>query len=419
MTDETSTSSPASSDSDPDAKPPRLLSLDALRGVIMVTLAAHGFAFQQTAKKLGHWPTPGDDSFAAQLWNKLAFHFSHPEWNSQFFVVGVSYWDLIQVGFMFMVGVAMPYSYASRRARGHTAGKMIAHAAWRALLLVLLGLFLYTQKSLESDGLFVNVLTQIGLGYFLVFLLLGRSVRTQFIVGVIVLLAYGALQLSWPVPDPLPQHAAASIEQLSTPEAVSKHFAKGVDAGSAFDRWLLNLFPRKKAFEFNPGGYGTLNFIPSAVTMLIGVMAGQLLRGGRRSEREKLRALLLAGAVCMVAGAALGYTLCPVIKRIWTPSWTLYSGAWLLWILAAFYAVIDIGGWKKWTWPFVIVGLNPLAVYMMSMLMRKWFNDRMYVYFGKSLAATPYAPVWLALAGLLFYWLVCWYMHRKRFYIRL
>ena len=399
------------------AKPERLLSLDALRGVIMVTLISHGLGLAQTAKQLGHWPEPGDESFLAHLWNALAFHSSHPAWNSQFYVLGVSYWDLIQVGFMFMVGVAMPYSFASRRAKGHGEGKLILHAAWRALILIILGVFLQTRNNLETSNLFTNVLTQIGLGYFLIYFLLGRKFRTQLIVGISVLVAYFALQITWPVPDPLPPKATASIETLSTPDVVSKHFAQDVNVGADFDRWLLNLFPREKEFIANGGGYVTLNFIPSAITMLMGVMAGQLLRGSR-SNRDKLKKLLFAGAICMVIAVVASFTICPAVKKIWTPGWTLFSGAWLLWILAGFYFVIDMIGWKRWTWPFVIVGLNPLAAYMMSMLFNRWVEDRMDVYLGEGIAASPYAPIWYASGGLFFYWLVCLYLHRNRWYLR-
>ncbi len=397
--------------------PERLLSLDALRGVIMVTLISHGLGFLQTAKKLGHWPEPGDESFPAHLWNTLAFHSSHPDWNSQFYLLGVSYWDLIQVGFMFMVGVAMPYSFASRRARGHSEGKLILHAAWRALILISLGVFLQTRASLESSNLFTNVLTQIGLGYFLIYFLLGRKPKIQMTIGIAVLLGYWALQISWPVPDPLPPKAAESIVNLSTPDAVSKHFSRDVNVGADLDRWLLNLFPREKEFIANGGGYVTLNFIPSAITMLMGVMAGQLLRG-RRSESEKLRTLLLGGAICIGVAVIASFTICPAVKKIWTPGWTLFSGAWLLWILAGFYFVVDMAGWKRWTWPFVIVGLNPLAAYMMSMLFKSWVEDRMDVYFGDGLAASAYAPTWYALGGLIFYWLICLYLHRRGWYIR-
>ncbi len=88
----------------------RLLSLDAFRGLVMCTLAVNGFAFASTAKRLGYGPDADVDTYAGSIWQFLAFHNTHPEWNSQFYVVGCSFWDLIQPAFMFMVGVAMPYS---------------------------------------------------------------------------------------------------------------------------------------------------------------------------------------------------------------------------------------------------------------------------------------------------------------------
>src|SRR5690606_7080650 len=110
----------------PSPSPQRLVSLDAMRGLIMCTLASHGLGLAATAKRLGY--DAGDTSAAGGLWQWLASHPSHPPWNSQFGVVGSSYWDMIQPAFMFMVGVAMPYSYASRRRRGDSNARLYGHA---------------------------------------------------------------------------------------------------------------------------------------------------------------------------------------------------------------------------------------------------------------------------------------------------
>ena len=120
----------------------------------MVTLAAHAFGAMQTARKLGHWPELSDDSLTGRIWHWLAFHGHHPPWNSQFYFLGMTYWDLVQTGFMFMVGVAMPYSYASRLSKGQSTGKLFGHACLRGAILVLLGIFLQTRNRLEVNTLF-------------------------------------------------------------------------------------------------------------------------------------------------------------------------------------------------------------------------------------------------------------------------
>jgi heparan-alpha-glucosaminide N-acetyltransferase len=397
----------------------RLVSLDAMRGLIMCTLALNGLALAATAKNLGYGPAAEVTSLLGRLWQSLAFHSSHPAWNSQFYMVGCSYWDLIQPAFMFMVGVAMPYSYAKRRGRGDSNRRLASHALRRAIVLVLIGVFLQTRTTgLDSDRLFTNVLAQIGLGYFFVFLLLGYGPRLQIVVGVLVLVASAGWMLQHPAPDPLPESSAASIESLSAPAGVAKHFAIHTNAAADFDQRLFHLLRRDESFQPHPGGYATLNFVPSAITMLLGVLAGSLLRASL-SDRDKLKRLILGGLICMAIAVASSYTLCPVIKRIWTPAWALYSGAWVLWCLAGLYWLIDVRGWKRWTYPLVVVGMNSMAMYLMTSLLRPWIAGRLEVYLGDELFAGPYGPMIQSASVFAVLWFACAYLFRQRIFFRI
>ncbi|RMG35487.1 MAG: DUF5009 domain-containing protein [Planctomycetota bacterium] len=388
----------------------RLVSLDAFRGFIMLTLAAKGFGFARTAGNLGHWPEPAAQGIAAKIWYALAFHTTHPPWNSQFHLIGCSYWDLVQPAFMFMVGVAMPYSYAGRHARGDSPLKITLHAAWRSIVLVLLGVFLQTRNGDGRNRLLTNVLSQIGLAYFPVFLLLGCSFHIQFIAAVVVLVGYWTLMVCWPVPTSLSQAAIQSLHDVSLAAGgLAPHFAKHANVAAAFDFWLLG--------ERNPGGYATLNFIPSAVTILLGMMAGRLLREPK-TDGEKLRHLLSGAVICMTLAVAASFTVCPVIKRIWTPAFTLYSGAWVLAMLALFYWLVDVRGSKWWTFPLIVLGTNPLAIYLMSMLLSHWIAQQLTVYLGDQWFTGPYGPTVEALAVLTVLWLAGWYMYRHRIFIR-
>src|SRR3954451_23706830 len=129
------------------AASPRLVSLDAYRGFIMLAMAGEGFGFPQVAKQ---FPDSG-------VWHFLGYQFSHTPW------VGSSFWDLIQPAFMFMVGLSMAYSYASRAAKGQSYGSMFWHALIRAAILIALGIFLYSENRPQTNFFFKNVLTQIGL----------------------------------------------------------------------------------------------------------------------------------------------------------------------------------------------------------------------------------------------------------------
>src|SRR5262249_41613809 len=151
---------------------------------------------------------------------------------------------------------------------------------------------------------------------------------------------------------------------------LAAHWQKNANVAAAFDRWFLNLFPRQKPFVYNEGGYATLNFIPSIATMLFGVLAGRWLRT-TRSGGGGGPGVVLAGRVWLVAGTALDTSYCPAIKRLWTPSWVVYSTAWTCWLLALFYGVIDVAGWRGWAFPLVVVGVNSIVMYVMAQLMKK------------------------------------------------
>src|SRR5206468_1100236 len=151
----------------------------------------------------------------------------------------------------------------------------------------------------------MNVLTQIGLGYVFAFLLLGRPVALQMLAFIGIVVGYWYWSVHTPVPGA---------------ETYMDHFAKYTNPGAQFDKKFLNLFPRAEPFDVNKHGYVTLNFIPSIATMLLGIMAGELLQGVRR-ERSKVLILLFGGALLMGLGVAAGQTVCPIVKKIWTPSW--------------------------------------------------------------------------------------------------
>src|SRR5205085_5859424 len=102
------------------------------------------------------------------------------------------------------------------------------------------------------------------------------------------------------------------------------------------------LFPREKIFKFNCGGYATLSFIPTLGTMILGLIAGGVIRS-ERAPWAKAKWLALAGLIGLASGWAVGATgICPVVKRIWTPSWVVFSGGWCFLLMAAFYAATDI-----------------------------------------------------------------------------
>ncbi|HEY7155104.1 MAG TPA: DUF5009 domain-containing protein [Gemmataceae bacterium] len=411
----------------PREKPARLVSLDAYRGAIMLFMASGGLALPAVAKNF-----PDND-----IWRFLAFNTDHVPWAGWH-----SLWDLIQPSFMFMVGVAMPYSIASRRAKGDSEKKIAAHVLYRAVVLVLLAIFLSSNWSHQTNFVFTNVLAQIGLGYAFLYLLLGRGLRVQIAALAVILIGYWLLFFLWPLPPAgFDYRSVGWTKDWQELPGWFAHWDKNTNAAAAFDKWFLNLFPREKPFDFEKGGYQTLNFIPSLGTMLLGLMAGEMLRSSR-SKWRKLGWLVTAALVCGGLGWLAGEYVCPIVKHIWTPSWTLYSAGGTFAMLAGFFWIIDIVGWKRWAFPLVVVGMNSIAMYCMAQLMKGWIAESLQRHLGAlalpslthivkpllTMMNVSVDPVWLnntfgpitqAAAVLFVLWLICLWMYRRGVFIRI
>ncbi|HMJ61299.1 MAG TPA: hypothetical protein VK493_06020, partial [Bryobacteraceae bacterium] len=285
--------------------PPRNVAMDAYRGMVMLLMMAEILEFGHIARAFpGNW-----------FWGILGYNQTHVEW------AGFSLHDLIQPSFSFLVGVALPYSIASRLRKGGTFPNLFGHALWRSFLLVALGIVLRSLHHRQAYFTFEDTLTQIGLGYPILFLLGFRSRRWQWGALAAILTGYWLAWALYPVGTP--------INWSHNFSGFAAHWNKGDNLGNAFDQWFLNLFPRVAPFVANDGGYLTLSFIPTLGTMILGLAAGRWLREGSReaATRIPLRRLAIAGAACIAAGVLLHFTgICPIVKRIWTPAWTLFSG---------------------------------------------------------------------------------------------
>ena len=388
-------------------KPERLVSLDAYRGAIMVMMASGGLGMARIAQQ---YPDSG-------LWQAIAHHTEHAAW------AGFTVWDVIQPAFMFMVGVALPFSVASRRARGHGFGRMFFHALWRAGILVLLAVFLSSAWSRQTNWSFANVLAQIGLGYPVVFLLAFTRPRTQWIAAFGILFAYWLAFVLHPLPP-----ADFDWQSVGVPTdwpfltGFAAHWEKNANLAATVDQWFLNLFPRQEPFVFNRGGYATLNFVPSIATMTFGLLAGGLLRRETSIAHKAMR-LVVFGLVGVLVGTAIAWLgLCPIVKRIWTPSWAICSGGVATLLLAGFVAIIEGLRLKRWAFPFVIVGLNPITLYCLWQLGGSFIRENLQRHLGQNIFET-YGPAYTQTlqrgAVLLILWLVLLWMYRRKIFLRI
>jgi heparan-alpha-glucosaminide N-acetyltransferase len=388
--------------------PARLTSLDAYRGLVMFLMMAEVLRLSRVAKAI---PDSG-------FWQFLAHHQSHVAW------IGCSLHDLIQPSFSFLVGVALPFSLASRAARGQSRTRMTLHAAWRGLVLILLGVFLRSIGRDQTYWTFEDTLSQIGLGYVALFLLGFRPVREQWIALGLILFGYWAAFALYPLPGPDLDYGKVG-ESNAWPHLMTgftAHWNKNSNAAWAFDTWFLNLFPREKPFVCNGGGYSTLSFIPTLGTMILGLIAGGVVRS-QRAPWAKVKWLAIAGVIGLAAGAGFGWLgLCPVVKRIWTPSWVLYSGGWCFLLLAGFYLVIDLWGLRRWAFPLVVIGMNSIAAYCMAHLFDGFIGSSLNTHLGDGIFKVfgqAYEPLLRGALVLFVMWLLLFWMYRRKIFLRI
>jgi heparan-alpha-glucosaminide N-acetyltransferase len=367
--------------------PPRNQAIDAYRGLVMLLMMGEVLEFARVSKAFpGNW-----------AWSILAYNQTHVAW------AGCSLHDLIQPSFSFLVGVALPYSIASRMAKGATFRSMFTHTLWRSLLLIALGIFLRSTHAAQTNFTFEDTLTQIGLGFPFLFWMGTKPPRWQWIAFAAILTGYWLAWAVYPLPADSPFLA---------------HWNKNANLGSAFDVWFLNLFPRATPFIENRGGYLTLSFIPTLGTMILGLIAGQWLRAVLPLKR-----FVIAGLIGIASGLLLHFTgLCPIVKRIWTPSWTLFSGGICFLFLAAFHWLIEVKGHRKWALPLVVVGMNSIAAYLMAHLFENFIVDSFRINLGPNafrFLGDGLQPLIQGIAVLLAYWLMLFWMYRRKVFLRI
>jgi predicted acyltransferase len=386
----------------------RLASIDAFRGLVM---------FLMLAEVMRLW-TVHDAFPTSRLWAFVAFNTEHVPWQ------GCSLHDLIQPAFSFLVGAALPFSIASRRARGESFRRMFFHALWRSVVLMALGIFLRSLNRPQTYWTFEDTLTQIGLGYTFLFLLAFASLRIQATVFAVLLVGFWTAFVLYPLPPPTFDYTQVGVP-ANWPHLYSgflAHFNKNSNLSWAFDVWFLNLFPREAPFRFNEGGWSTLSFIPTLATMMLGLWSGEWLKT-TRSSMEKFKGLVAAGVALTLAGLILQWLhICPIVKRIWTSSYTLYSGGLVILILAGLYGAVEIKGWKRWLFPLLVIGANSIAIYVLSWTVEDFLSEAIVRHAGRApflVFGPPFEPVLLGIAVLVIFWLVLYWMYKRKIFVRI
>lgn len=357
----------------------RLISLDFFRGFTMFLLIAENTILFEAMV------APG---LAGTFIYAIGEQFHHYPWH------GFRFWDLIQPFFMFIVGVAIPLSVRNRTARGDSYADIRNHAIRRAILLFVIGWALYCIGPGYITFRFQNVLAQLGVTYIIAFFLMKQSWKTQFTVSILILVVVEIIYRTFPV---------AGFDQPFTPD---KNF------GAWFDMLVSG--------ELSSGHWVNFNAFPTTVHTIWGVITGQFLMSDRPAMK-KLKALLIAGLIGVVCGFGLDY-ITPIIKRISTSSFVIYSGGWTLLALAFSYWLIDIKKYQKWTKFAIIVGMNSLFIYLFAHVgggnlihaIVKPFTMGLFSWMGNETAEilTGFV-VWFGL------WYITYWMYKRKIFIKI
>jgi predicted acyltransferase len=358
----------------------RLLSLDFMRGLIMVLLALESTALYEHLFEA----TKGN------FLNKLVEQFFHHPWN------GLRFWDLIQPGFMFMAGVAMAYSLHQQQQKGMSWAESFKKILKRCGWLFFWGVLDYAVRPGGLSFELWDVLTQLSFTTLVAFLIFQWNTKAQLAVCVGLLLLTEVL------------YRFTHVAGFDQPFTDQHNF------GNYVDTILMN--------KINDGGWVAINCIPTAVHTIAGALVGKLLLS---NSAGKLKQLLLWGIIVLILGYALDFAgITPIIKRIATSSFTLASLGWCLFGLAACYWWVDIRGHKKNLEFFTIVGMNSLFIYLFFEIVgSRWFNGYINA-IVKGALEIIHSPEMLnniiaslCIFGLL--WGMCYFLYKKKIFFKI
>jgi predicted acyltransferase len=371
-------------ETDNTQKNQRLLSIDALRGFDMLWITGGQRIIFALATLTG-WP----------LFDWLKSQMCHVEWQ------GYTFYDTIFPLFLFLAGVSMPFSFGKRLDRGDTKKMIYRHAFIRMIILVILGMIYNRILDLDPENIrFASVLGRIGVAWFFaVIIFLNAKLVWQAVWFWGLLIGYYLLMQFVPVPG-----FGAGV---FTPDGNLEGY---------IDRLLIPGTLFMKVYEPE----GILSTIPSIATALLGVFAGTLLYS-KNTKFDKLRKGLIligAGIISLILGKLWGLFF-PIIKNLWTSSFALYAGGWSLLLLGMFYLIIDVWECKKWAFFFVVIGLNPITIYMLQYKILDFGMIRDF-FFGGIIKCVPVniAPLLNSIGYVGFMWLFLYILYRKKIFLK-
>ncbi len=346
------------------------------------------------------WIMGGEEIFhslakitGSPFWQALSDQFEHPAWN------GFHFYDLIFPLFLFIAGVATPYSVGRELEKGTARQKLLLRVIRRGLILVLLGIIYNNGLKLHpwSEIRYGSVLGRIGLAYmFANIIYLYTTKKGQWIWFAGLLIGYWLLLTFTSAPG-FPRG------DLS----MQGNFASYIDRSILPGRLYLVIHDPE----------GLMSTIPAIGTGLLGILAGQLLKHSALSPSAKAGRLALAGVISLVIALAWN-TIFPINKNLWTSSFVLTVGGISLLLLATFYYIIDVRGYKKWAFFFSVIGMNSILIYLSGHFINwKYMTDGFFMWLGQ-LVGNPWNLFVMALCLLAVKWAFLYVCYRKKIFLR-
>jgi len=353
----------------------RLSSIDALRGFDMFWIIGGGKVFAALADV---WPNRATALVQTQL--------DHVRWE------GFHFEDLIYPLFLFLIGVVLPFSLARRQTEGESLARLYLHFLKRSLLLMVLGSIPGGLLNLDQWPFLGGVLAHIGLCYFAAAILIRHTAwRSRAVIVGVYLVGYWLASLLIPVPG---HGAGVFTEEGCLAAFIDHHFIADP---------LWNEGPAS---------------VPAGVMIILsGSLAGLWLRSGR-SSNQKAAGLALAGVAGVVLGFLWSFSF-PMIKRVvWSSSYVTYACGWSLLLLALFYWVIDVKGYRRWSFFFVVIGMNAITIYFLQAIVDFKGIAKLFVT-GIANHAGMWSPLVLPLGVLALKWGLLWFMYRRKIFFKL
>ncbi len=363
----------------------RLTSLDALRGFDMLWITG-GDNLMISIASLTGWP----------FFSWAESQMRHMPWE------GFTFYDMIFPLFLFITGVTIPFSIIRRKKEGKRSKSIYFQLFKRLLLLILLGLIYNGLLDFDFEHQrYASVLGRIGLAWFFASLIiLHNNIKGQLIWFFSILLGYWAMMKLIPVPG----YGAGVL----TPEG---------NLAAYIDRLIL---PGTFCCYTYGDNEGILSTLPAISTALLGSLTGQFLLSENRNLNKPKKGLLMipAGIILLALGKLWGIAF-PIIKNLWTSSYVLYAGGWSMLLLAVFYLFIDALNIRRWSFPFVVIGLNSITIYMLSAGIINFQSMNKFLFTGMiNLFNEPYRPVISALCLILCEWGLLYFLYKKKIFLK-